>query len=272
MSVVVRAALLYFAACASTQANEPVLELGIGFGGVSLPDYRGADEQSSYVVPWPFIVYEHEQFSLDRQGLRGRLFGRPDLSVLLSVNAGVPVNSDENSARAGMPDLDPSIEIGPELDWRWRRVGAQRLGFKFPVRAVFATDLSYADAIGWVAHPQIAWARIPRTRGDWDIDAIAGPLFAGDRYHDYYYAVAPAFATALRPTYDSRAGYSGFRSSIGGSRRFGRYWLGGYVRYEYLRGAAFDDSPLYKRDHALMLGLGFAYLFKTADRPVPQEP
>lgn len=272
MSAVVRVALLYLTSLVAAHAAESQLELGIGFGGVSLPDYRGADEQSNYVVPWPFVVYEHEKFSLDRQGLRGRLFGRSDLSVLLSLNAGVPVNSDENSTRAGMPDLDPSVEIGPELDWRWRRSGAQRLGFKLPVRAVLATDLTYADAIGWVAHPQIAWAYVPRTRGDWDIDAVAGPLFAGDRYHDYYYSVATDYAAPGRPAYDARAGYSGFRSSIGGSRRFGRYWAGGYVRYEYLRGAAFDDSPLYKRDHALMLGLGFAYLFKTADRPVPQEP
>ena len=53
-----------------------------------------------------------------------------------------------------------------------------------------------------------------------------GPMWASEDYHDYYYSVAPAFATTSRPAYQARAGYSGFMGKISLKRNFGHYWLG----------------------------------------------
>ena len=52
------------------------------------------------------------------------------------------------------------------------------------------------------------------------------------------------------------------------SRRIGNWWIGAFVRYDSLRGAVFDDSPLVRRDHELRGGVGVSWVFATSDRQV----
>ena len=73
----------------------------------------------------------------------------------MSVSGSIPVNSGDNDARRGMPDLDPTLEIGPNLTVMLLRSDTMHLNLRFPLRAVIATDLSYARDEGWVFLPQI---------------------------------------------------------------------------------------------------------------------
>jgi len=45
--------------------------------------------------------------------VRGLFFKSDNAELDVSLNGSVPVKSSENRARQGMPDLEPTLEIGP---------------------------------------------------------------------------------------------------------------------------------------------------------------
>lgn len=245
--------------------ESPRWELGLGVGVLRVPDYRGADQSQTWVAPLPYITYRSPRVNLDREGLRVRVWGREDLRLGLSAGVGFPARSSHNAARTGMRDLDATLEIGPSLDWRIARLPSRSLWLKLPVRAVVAANLRHAQDEGAIFAPQVVLTLHGSVPGG-HLDLATGPLFANERYHDYYYQVTPQDATPARPAYDARAGYSGWRASLGASERVHRWWYGAYLRYDDLHGAVFEDSPLVRRRSAWVLGVGVAYvLVHSAD-------
>lgn len=262
---------IFFLASAGPAATKevPKWELGLGAGGAYLPDYRGSDEYETYIVPWPYVVYRGSRFSVDREGLRGQIFGSPTLSLVGSVNASTPVNSEDNLARMGMPDLGFAFELGPMLEMdMWHGPRRERVSLQFPLRAVIVTDFARYDGAGWIFAPRVYWGAPYFEPGDIDLDAGIGVIFASNEYHDYYYEVAPAHVTPTRPAYDARAGYSGMRVSLGASKRIGDVWMGAYLRYDNLAGAVFGDSPLMRSDDVFVVGAGVAYVFMRSNARV----
>src|SRR5664279_5752164 len=94
----------------------PLWEAGLGVAGLSLPDYRGSDQQRFYVLPLPYLVYRGDLLRLDNNGLSGLLFHSERVQLNISVDAWVSAKSSQNTARRGMPDLDPTFQIGPALE------------------------------------------------------------------------------------------------------------------------------------------------------------
>lgn len=245
---------------------KPEWELGAGATVFSLPDYRGSDESRTYGVPFPYVIYRGERLRVDRQGVRGMFFESDRVELDLSMHATPPVD-EKNRAREGMPHLDPTIEIGPRLNLillRDRR-NERALTLRLPVRAVVATDLSDARWAGFTAYPHLSADLRP---GGWNVGVQAGPLFGTGRYHDYFYSVDPRFATAERPAYDARGGYSGAMALASITRRIQRIWVGAFARYDILNGAAFESSPLVRRDGSLMWGFAAAWVFTESARQV----
>ena len=80
--------------------------------------------------------------------------------------------------------------------------------------------------------------------------------------------MAPSEATATRPAYQAGGGYSGTQFIAALSKRFPRYWVGGYVRYDSLQAAAFDDSPLVSRRAYLAGGVGVAWIIGESGHTV----
>lgn len=264
--------LLQLGGMGSSEAREvPRWEAGLGLGVLQAPDYRGSNEQTTYVLPVPYVYYRGDALRIDREGIRGRLTKTRRLGVYLSLAASIPVNSSHNAARKGMPALDAAVEIGPSLfvplsaDPRGRRSWSVGL----PLRAVVAGDLHHAEAIGWTFAPHVD-LHIRAADRRWETTFSAGPIFASQRYHAYYYQVDPAYATPERPAYSAQAGYSGSRVSVTLSRRNGDLWMGLFARYDDLHGATFVDSPLVKRRSALMLGAGMAYVFAQSSEMVEE--
>jgi outer membrane scaffolding protein for murein synthesis (MipA/OmpV family) len=137
------------------------------------------------------------------------------------------------------------------------------------VRAVFSTDFGSIESHGGSAHPNLNFdMKNIGPGGGWNFGVAAGPLFATERYHDYYYEVAPLYATGSRPAYDARGGYSGSRVTLALSKRFQRFWVGAFARYDTLAGATFEDSPLVRSEHAFMAGLSVAWIFAESERLV----
>ena len=234
----------------------PRWEFGIGPAGFSLPDYRGSDEQRGYFVPLPYFKYRGERLEIDRDGI---LFKTDRLKLGLSLAGAPRVDSDDNDARIGMPDLDPVLQLGPVLEvMLWRDAERhRRVSLALPFRGVFAVDGSDFDRIGTLFSPNVKFEFNSR---HWDVTTAIGPIYATEKYHDYYYEVMPAFARLGRPTFDAESGYGGVRLTFVATKRFPKYWLGAFARYDNLSGAKFDDSPLVERDYAVMAGVGIAWI------------
>jgi outer membrane scaffolding protein for murein synthesis (MipA/OmpV family) len=256
--------------------QRPLWEFGLGATGLYLPDYRGANQGRGYVFPLPFVAYRGERFKVDREGIRGIFFDTDRVELDVSLFGTPPVDSSKNQARQGMPDLDATLEVGPVLQItlaRDRKIDYNyRLQLRLPARAVFPTDVVHWSYAGWVFYPHLALDLRPEFLGGrWNVGFNAGPLYATRQYNDYFYSVAPQFATPDRPAYQAPGGYSGWVALASISRRFDKVWVGAYVRYDTLSGATFESSPLVKRDYALSAGIGIAWVFAESATKVETE-
>ncbi|MGZ5185124.1 MAG: MipA/OmpV family protein [Caldimonas sp.] len=253
---------------ASTTAGEPLWELGLGVAAVRFPDYRGSDQSSTYVLPLPFVAYRGRFFRADRDGARAILFAGRRIVVDVSLSASVPTRSNHSDARQGMPDLPGTFEIGPNLNVElWQSDDRRfKLDLRLPVREAVTLETP-PRAIGLTFSPNLN-LDVRRFAGAWNLGMLAGPLYADRRYHEHFYGVAPEFATASRPAYRASAGYAGWRATTAFSRRLGNAWLGGFVRYDDLHGAAFEPSPLVRRERAFTAGLGISWIFAVSSQRV----
>jgi outer membrane protein len=250
--------------------SRPLWEFGLGPGVVRFNDYPGSLSHRSYLVPFPYIRYRGKFLRSDREGMRGIVFDQPRASFNISLWATVPSHSGDDTARAGMPNLDAMVQFGPSLDLHlWRSEGDRmQLDLRMPVRVAFTVASPPRNA-GWVAAPHLNLdIRHMGAAPGWDLGILAGPLFATQRYNEYFYSVAPAYATAQRPAYDAPAGYAGTEIITALSRRFRNFWVGGFLRYETLHGAVFGNSPLIQTQSDLSGGLGFAWVFARSARDV----
>jgi outer membrane protein len=246
---------------------KPLWELGLGFSGIQLPDYRGSDQSRNYLLPLPYIVYRGTWLKSDREGTRAMLFDSARVKLDMSFGAAAPARSD-SAAREGMPKLPGNIEVGPSLNItldeevrkRWR------LDLRLPVRAAVTLQSSPQYA-GTTFSPNLNLDLNIPTHG-WNIGLLTGPLFANKRYHAQYYEVAPAYARADRPAYSARGGYAGWQTVAATSKRFGNAWVGAFVRLENLNGAVYSDSPMVKRNSALTAGFGVSWVLATSEAMV----
>jgi len=252
----------------------PLWEAGAGIAVIDFPDYRGSDERQSYVLPIPYFVYRGEILKADREGLRGQFFKNDRLDLHLSLNGTVPVDSTDNSARSGMPDLDPTLEIGVRLDITLLRKPDRSIEVTLglPVRTVIATDFSHTKNIGWVFEPQFNVDFRDMWPGEgWNVGLAVGPLFGDKRYHNYFYGVAPDFATPQRPAFNAASGYAGSQILGSISKRFRSYWVGGFVRLDSLAGAEFENSPLVRQTESFSAGFAIAWILGRSQQVVEAE-
>jgi outer membrane scaffolding protein for murein synthesis (MipA/OmpV family) len=257
-------------ASAEEAAPLPLWEFGFGAAPLSVSEYRGTNTRREFLLPLPYVIYRGDVLKFDRDGLRGILLESDDFEINLSVNATWPVRSDADSPRAGMPELDPIVEAGVSLNWDLRRGERSRLRLRVPIRGALATDLKSVDHVGWKIEPHLQLETRERP-GEWRLGVGTGPLFADSAYHEYFYGVAPSYARPDRPVYAASGGYSGWTLLGSASRRLDNWWIGGFLRYDNLSGATFEDSPLVETSHAMMVGLAVAWIFGESETSVPAE-
>ncbi|MEO7742482.1 MAG: MipA/OmpV family protein [Usitatibacter sp.] len=262
-------------ACLLAQArDEPLWEAGIGVAAVHFPDYRGADHSKTYALPAPYLVYRGDFFKADRHGLRGVFFKTDRLDLNLSVGASLPVDSSENRVREGMADLKPSIELGPSLDINlWRAADHRaKLDLRLPVRGAMTIE-SDPRYIGIQFFPHLnVDIHDPAGLTGWNLGMLAGPVITDARYNRYFYAVPREFATAQRAAYQPGSGFAGAQFIVALSKRFPKFWVGGFARYDTLRGAAFEDSPLVTSKRYAAGGIGISWIFAQSSRRVAVNP
>jgi hypothetical protein len=258
----------------------PLWELGFGVAGLSVPNYRGADQRSDYLLPLPYVIYRGTFLRSDRDGARAIFVDTERVEVDLSVNGSAPSHSSANGVRAGMANLPATFEVGPNLNltlWRERpgpRAEVTHLDVRLPVRAAVTVQRS-PRSIGWVFAPNLN-LDLPGAVDRWNLGLAAGPLWGSRAYHQHYYGVSAADAVSSaaleRPAYEARGGYAGWQALAAMSRRFERAWVGGYVRYDRVAGAVFEDSPLVRRRQGVTVGFGVAWVFANSATLVDVTP
>ena len=248
----------------SAQAVErPLWEAGLGLGGLWLPDYRGSDESRGYVLPIPYFIYRGEYLKADRDGVRAEFLGTDRIRFEVAVSASQPVRSSSNEARQGMPDLKGSFEIGPSLVVNLLRSEdrAIKLDFRLPVSTGVTLGSGF-KGIGWQTSPRLN-LDVFDVAGfkDTNLGMAVGPVFQSRKRDAYFYDVQEQYVRPGRPDYRSSGGYAGAQFTVALSKRFDRYWVGGFARVDSLQGASFEDSPLVRRKSAFAAGIGFAWVF-----------
>jgi len=182
----------------------------------------------------------------------------------ISLGASPPAKSSDNRARAGMPDLLATVEIGPSLNLRLARGPLWKLELRLPVRAGF-TLRPPVRGVGLTSTPVL---NLDVDVGGWDVGLQAGPHAASRRFHAYFYDVDPVYATATRPAYSAGGGWAGWAATTSASRRLGDWWLAGFLRYDSVAGASFGGSPLVTQRDNLSFGLTASWVFKVSDERV----
>lgn len=256
------AALLIATGAVHAAEERPLWEIGAGVAALSFPAYRGSDQSNNFLMPVPHFSYHGEFLKADRQGIRGSFFDSDRLDLTVSMALSAPASSEDITARKGMSDLKGSFEIGPQVDVTlWRSENRARfVKLLLPLRTAITLEGSPKD-IGWVFHPKLNMdiTDLPGMPG-WNLGMLAGPLFGDQRQHAYYYSVDSQYATPDRPAYEAKAGYAGMQYLVAFSKRFPKYWIGSFLRYDNMSGATFEDSPLMRKKDYVAGGIAITWI------------
>ncbi|MCI0507284.1 MAG: MipA/OmpV family protein [Gammaproteobacteria bacterium] len=268
MVALVLSALLYLPQICDAY-HLPLWEMGAGAGVLNAPHYRGSKTQANIVLPIPYAIYRGDILRVDREeGVRGKLFESKYINLDLSFAGNIPVPDIEDSARAGMPGLDLLLEAGPELEIKLWQSGTrnQNLWFNIPYRFVFSAGDPFLQYQGWTLSPYINYKiNVRQSSAFMRYSVSAGPIFAGSKYHNYFYEVAPEFVTPERQAYLAGSGYSGSRITASITRNAKKYFVGVFARYDNLEDAVFVDSPLVETRDYFIFGVAFAWIFVTSE-------
>ena len=182
----------------------------------------------------------------------------------ISLGGAVKVDSDKNEARQGMSDLDFIIEAGPAVHYYFQgnRKQENALYFELPLRGAISTDFTAGEYRGYTFNPRVVWRR-GYQMGPYEVrpQLTVGIRTASSHYHDYTYGVKGQDVTEQRQQYKAQSGYGGFQLGYSTAVLWSDWLVAGFMRYVNISGAAYDDSPLVKKENSVLLGVASAYLF-----------
>ena len=269
------AALCLLMSLPASAYHLPKWELGLGAGVLRHPAYRGALGRENTWLPVPYIAYRGGRFKVDEEGMRGTLVHRDRFRLDFSVAGSLPV-SDGDGPRKGMSSLDPIGQIGPSLDVSLGQQGHRHVEWehgwwlRIPLRAALSVGDPLVGYRGWVFSPSLDWVMIKgvhRSRWRWSLST--GPIYASDDYNDYFYKVGGKDVNAFRPAYEAEAGYGGKRISLSLAVNSKKWFIGGFVRYDDLHGAVFEESPLVETRGYLVMGVVVSRIFLQSEEHAP---
>lgn len=245
-------------------AEKAQWELGVGLAAMEIPFYPGSSQSKTYVFPLPHFLYRSEKLEIDN-GIDATVFRTPRLRFNMSADFGVPVNSRDSDARAGMQDLDLVIQLGPSLEITLAggRFKPSHFRLDLPVRAAIATDFGSLESVGWIFEPRLTYETRRPYKTGFAYLVSAGLRFSTEELHQYYYDVEPVFVTAQRNQFDAQGGYSGLFVDYIANWRADDFIFWGLLRYQNLAGAAFEDSPLIEQKDYLLFGVGVTWVFAS---------
>lgn len=247
-------------------AELPLWEAGVFAGSAVTPAYPGADRHSSRTLALPSLVYRGDVLRADRSGVGARLLdtGRTQFDVGFALS--LPARSDKVPARRGMPDLGTLVEFGPRLKIKLAEpTPGSRWQLELPLRAVIEARGGLRRQ-GATFEPHLGYTRFDNG-GRWSMDASLSAVLGNRDINDYFYGVAPQYATSARPTYAAKSGLMLTRLGLSGSYLLHPDWRAfAFVRHERYQGAANRDSPLLRHNSGTSAGLGLMWTWKRSSQ------
>lgn len=252
-------------------ATDALWEMNLAAFGRVGPSYPASGETQGNFIPLPFPVYRGTFFRLGDDTdspMRGRVFRTDRIKLDIDFDLVFGSDSDDIAARTGMPDLDLLLEVGPELELQFVDRGwlAADAFLALPLRGALSWDGLDPSFEGIVFAPELKFTRDFGSDRQ-QLKLRITPSFASDGYMDYYYEVAPAFATAERPAFAAGGGYLGTEIAL--SLRWpvaSRLELWGGIRQSFHTGARNDESPLFTDDTTTAIYAAFMYRFWESRR------
>jgi outer membrane scaffolding protein for murein synthesis (MipA/OmpV family) len=165
------------------------------------------------------------------------------------------------------------VEVGPSLDIKlWHSpTKDMQLRLFLPMRAAYTLEHD-PQYIGWQFAPRLNLdIAQPLGLQGWTLGTVAGPIYGSPEQHTYFYAVAPQFSSPTRSSYSARGGYAGVQMISALWKRFPEFWVGGFIRYDNLSGAVFEDSPLVTQKSRFSGGLAVAWVLGKSSQMVPVD-
>lgn len=246
------------------------LEIGVGYGYGSIADYPASDEYSRKSLLLPLVIYRGDVLKSDQEeGTRAELFKSRELEINLSFGARFSNDSDNNKARAGMPDLNYILETGPSLNYKlWKAPKVGSLTLQIPLRLTFETDFKATEFLGLVFEPELRFQKLNFLVPNLSAIMSLSVEFFNQRVANYYYQVENRYATADRPAYEAKPGLS--------TLSVGQNFLYEYNRFNLIFGATYSyygrsenlESPLFKSDANTSVFAAIAWFFyqRTTER------
>lgn len=256
---------LSFKSYSATPKTLPLWEAGAGILPFRADHYRGSPQNDWYQLPFPAYTIRGKNFEGENGYIRGHIMRFHERLVLdLSFNLGLNVNSAADRLRKGMRNLDPTFEIGPILRYYlWKSEDETHfLNLEMPYRAVYATNLTYIDHVGYYSIPYLnLLSKGSEKSWGWGSEFSVGLQYGSKSFHDRFYAVDSSDVTSTRPYFHSVAGYSGTQFMATFNKRIGDILLVPFFRYDYLNGAVYKNSPLYKNPNYTFFGVAVIWFF-----------
>ncbi len=256
----------------SLSEAQPLWEFGVGGGFLDVPNYPASSERNSITLAAPYVVYRGDIFRVGGgDGVRAVVVEKSNFELDFSFGGAFAADSDDNSAREGMPELDFLFEVGPQIiykvkDYAFDNGGNARLKARLQGRAVFSTDFGRIDQRGYILEPTLTYQQRGVLFAKTGLNVSFSMAFGSEKLHDYFYEVGPEFANNTRTQYDAKGGYLGSELSIGVSFPIGANIRGFFTTSaQFHQGAANQDSPLFEDDVTYSVGLGFVWRLYESD-------
>lgn len=254
--------------------KKPQWEFGLAGAGLRVPAYPASaiENQRGFLLPW--FIYRGDKVRFQDGGLKVIALQNQRVTIDVSISASLNANSEDTPLRAGMPDLDYLLELGPKADVRiWEHdLGdgqSSRLNWSTALRLAVSTDFSSIRSRGPVLGTELSYRRSGLLGGSTTFSASVDATWTGEKMMDYIYAVDPAFVTPERAAYDAKAGYLGTSLSVGIGRRFNKdvlAFLG--VAVTLHDGAKNVDSPLFESSSNTGIYGGISWTIKQSKETI----
>jgi MipA family protein len=249
----------------SAPKPKPLWEAGLFGFAVSQAAYPGAADRVQRGIALPFVIYRGKFLRADESTVGVRAIKTPTTEVDIGVSGSFGASSNDVKVREGMPALGTLLEFGPRLKVD---LGAplprSRLRFELPARGVFDLSNSFRNR-GFAVAPELD-LRTPLIEGT-ELGARIGLILGDRKLNHYLYGVDPAFATATRAAYEGKAGLIATRLGLSTSTALAKDWqVFSFLRYDVVKGAANEASPLVLKSGGASVGVGLSWTFWRSER------
>jgi len=256
--------------------QKPLWEMNLAAFARYGPSYPASEESQVNIIPLPFPIYRGRFLRVGDdtdKPVTTRIFRRDRVKLDIDFGLNFPVDSDDIDARTGMPDLDLLAEVGPELELQF--VKGPKLGDVFlalQARGAFSFDGLEPTWRGLIFSSELKYVR-PLNQKKSEFMVRLTPEWAGDEYMNFFYGVAPEFATAEREAYDANGGYLGTKLAFTLKHEFtDEFSLRTGVRFGFYQGARNRASPLYTAENNSGVYIAFLWKFWESTRMVDADP